>query len=221
MVIEIALGGVCRPRSPAHTRDMSEPFLLFDDDAGHPRVHELPPTLHGLTIGRRASCDVALPWDAEVSRLHAQLVRMGPDWVLCDDGLSHNGTYVNGERVRGRRRLHAGDVVRIGGTLLSVCAPEAATSAVPTRAARPASDPVAVTPGQRRVLAELCRPLRESPYAAPASNREIAAALVISVETVKGTLSALFERFGLGGVPQNAKRAELAARALELLGDQP
>ena len=36
---------------------------------------------------------------------------MGADWVICDDGLSHNGTFVNGERVRGRRRLAAGDVL--------------------------------------------------------------------------------------------------------------
>ena len=33
--------------------------------------------------------------------MHAELIRMGADWILCDDGLSHNGTFVNGERVRG------------------------------------------------------------------------------------------------------------------------
>jgi CRP/FNR family transcriptional regulator len=35
-----------------------------------------------------------------------------------DDGLSRNGTYVNGERVQGRRRLSDGDVVRCGNTEL-------------------------------------------------------------------------------------------------------
>jgi hypothetical protein len=43
---------------------------------------------------------------------------------------------------------------------------------------------------------------------------------MISVDTVKGTLSALFELFGLTALPQNAKRAALAARALDLLADQ-
>ena len=43
---------------------------------------------------------------------------------------------------------------------------------------------------------------------------------MIAVDTVKGTLSALFELFGLSGLPQNAKRATLAVRALDLLGDQ-
>ena len=40
---------------------------------------------------------------------------------------------------------------------------------------------------------------------------------MISVDTVKGTLSALFELFGLTELPQNQKRAALAARALPLL----
>ena len=33
--------------------------------------------------------------------MHAELTRIGDDWVVCDEGLSHNGTFVNGERVRG------------------------------------------------------------------------------------------------------------------------
>ena len=48
-----------------------------------------------------------------------------------------------------------------------------------------------VTPAQRRVLVALCRPLADG--GAPASNREIAAELVVAVDTVKGTLSRLFE----------------------------
>lgn len=188
-------------------------FLLLDDPTGRRRVVELQGA--ALTIGRRASCDVALPDDDEVSRLHAQLVRMGADWVVCDEGLSHNGTFVNGERVSGRRRLAVGDVLQVGGTLLSVCASEPATTSPATR--RREAEPVALTPAQRRVLAVLSRPLRESPYAVPATNREIAAELVLSVDTVKGTLSALFERFGLTALPQNHKRAALAVRALDLV----
>jgi pSer/pThr/pTyr-binding forkhead associated (FHA) protein len=195
---------------------MSAPFLVYTDGGGRSRVLELPPRGKGFTIGRRASCDLALPWDDGVSRLHAQLVRMGSDWVIIDEGLSRNGTFVNGERLRGRHRLAPGDVLRIGGTLLSVGAPELSRTTIPTRP-KGATELVSVTPAQRRTLVALSRPLRASRYAAPASNREIADELVISVETVKGTLSALFERFGLTDLPQSAKRAALAARALELL----
>jgi DNA-binding CsgD family transcriptional regulator len=196
------------------------PFLLYHDPDNRQQLLELSPELSSATIGRRLSCDVPLPWDSEVSRVHAELIRMGADWILCDDGLSHNGTFVNGERVRGRRRLSPGDVIKAGATLISVCGPEQASTAAPTRAAgrREALPPV--TPAQRRLLAILCRPLLADGHAAPVSNREIADELVISVDTVKGTMSALFELFGLSGLPQNAKRAALAARALDLFAAQ-
>jgi DNA-binding NarL/FixJ family response regulator len=65
------------------------------------------------------------------------------------------------------------------------------------------------------VLAALCRPAREQPFAGPPSNREIAEELVVSVDTVKSHLHALFELFGVQDMPQNAKRAELVRRAFE------
>ena len=193
------------------------PFLLFRDDSGRRVLWELDASREQLTIGRRPSCDLALLWDDSVSRLHAELVRMGTDWVLCDDGLSHNGTFVNGERVRGRRRLRDGDVVTAGATQIMFSAPHTASgTASPTRVARERAD-VRLTPAQRRLLTALCRPLAESSYAPPATNKQIADELVISVETVKGTLSTLFELFGLSALPQNQKRAALAAQALRQL----
>jgi DNA-binding NarL/FixJ family response regulator len=71
-----------------------------------------------------------------------------------------------------------------------------------------------LTPVQRQVLVALCRPLKLSAYAAPASNREIAAEVFLSVDAVKAHLRVLFERFGLEELPQNQKRARLAAAAL-------
>ena len=37
----------------------------------------------------------------------------------------------------------------------------------------------------------------------------------MSVDTVKSHLQVLFDRFGIGELPQNRKRAELARRAIE------
>jgi pSer/pThr/pTyr-binding forkhead associated (FHA) protein len=191
---------------------MSLPFVLYDGPGGT-RATELDGRV--LSIGRRSSCDVALPWDREVSRLHAELSLVGGAWVVCDAGLSRNGTFLNGERVLGRRRLRTGDALRVGATVLTVCDGDPSSAFASTRVPRPAT--IAVTPGQRRVLAALCRPLEDG-HASPASNRQIADELVIGIETVKSTLATLFERFGLREHPRHQKRAALAQRALALSG---
>ena len=69
--------------------------------------------------------DLAIPWDREVSGVHAELQRVGGEWTIVDDGLSTNGTYVNGVRVSGRQRLRDGDRVRIGRTVLAYRAAQA------------------------------------------------------------------------------------------------
>jgi pSer/pThr/pTyr-binding forkhead associated (FHA) protein len=189
------------------------PFLVYRGPDNLQVIVELPPQRDRLTIGRGPDNDVALRWDAEVSRVHAELQRIGSDWAVCDEGLSHNGTYVNGERVLARRRLRSGDVIAAGRTLIAVEIPPGGGHS----STRTSIHPVAVelTPAQRRVLVALCRPMAAGRYAAPATNRAIAAELVLSVDTVKGTLTQLFELFGLEEVPQNAKRATLASAALD------
>jgi pSer/pThr/pTyr-binding forkhead associated (FHA) protein len=190
-----------------------EPFLLYRDADGRQVIVELSGDRERVTIGRRASSDVRVAWDPEVSRLHAELERIGSDWVVCDEGLSHNGTFVNHERLQGRRRLRGGDILAFGQTAMAFCVPSQ-TSPSATRSAlhRVSID---VSPAQLRVLRALCRPVAEQRYAPPASNRQIADELCLSVETVKSTLGRLFELFGLESLPQNQKRAALAAEALE------
>jgi pSer/pThr/pTyr-binding forkhead associated (FHA) protein len=188
------------------------PFMLYLDGDGHQHIVELGPGREAVSIGREPGNDVPLAWDTEVSRTHAVLQRLGGAWTITDDGLSRNGSFVNGRRVNGRRRLNDGDAIAIGGTLLVFVggSGEAQTTAT-TRAGTPPE----LSPAQRRVLAALCRPTLEGRYAAPASNREIADELVVSVETVKSHMHALFELFDLGAMPQNRKRTELVRRAFE------
>ena len=144
---------------------------------------------------------------------------MGGDWVVCDEGLSHNGTFVNGERVRGRRRLRGGDVIAVGDTLIAFCAPaERLDRRRPRAAGVPASPSTSPPPSaacSRRSAAR--SPARPTPRRPPTSRSRTSSCC--RVETVKGTLKALFERFGLEALPQNQKRAALAARALALLRD--
>src|ERR1700733_10006223 len=84
------------------------PFLLYRRAGGGLRLVTLRDELARVTVGRAEACDVCLELDPEVSRLHAELQRIAGSWVIADDGLSRNGTFVNGERVRTRCRLGEG-----------------------------------------------------------------------------------------------------------------
>ena len=68
-----------------------------------------------ITMGRGGQNDIAIDGDEFASARH---VRFEPrrDGVWVTDLGSTNGTYVNGVRIDGARRLAAGDVVRVGET---------------------------------------------------------------------------------------------------------
>lgn len=87
--------------------------------------------------------------------------------------------------------------------------------ALPHRVAPPTLHPH-ITPAERRILVELCRPLlTEHGWSVPAGNTAIAAQLHLSVACVKTHIRSLFTKFSVGDLPQNRKRAELAHRALQ------
>jgi hypothetical protein len=188
------------------------PFLLYLDDERRQHIVDLAARPDLVSIGRQPGSDVTLGWDTEVSRTHAIVERVGSAWTLVDDGLSRNGSFVNGQRVRGRRRLDDGDTIRLGNTLLAYVA---TGGAVRTTVTSTSGAPPELSPAQQRVLDALCRPAIDSALAMPAANREIAEALFISVETVKTHMHALFELFEIPDMPQNRKRAELVRRAFE------
>jgi DNA-binding CsgD family transcriptional regulator len=186
------------------------PFLLHLDGEGRQRIVDLEGA-DRLSIGRQATADVPLAWDSEVSRLHAVLERVAGRWTLCDDGLSRNGSFVNGERVSGRRVLADGDAITVGRTLLVYRSAQPAEPAT-TTATTTHLTPPELTAAQLRVLGALC----DDRYGAPPSNRELADELFLSVDTVKSHLRELFRAFGVPDLPQNRKRAELVRRAYEL-----
>lgn len=204
------------PREVAQRVDSERrgvPFLLHHDGDGRQRIVELAPHQTSLSIGRGPSSDVALPWDTEVSRVHAVLERVGDEWTLADEGLSRNGSFVNGRRLNGRRRLCDGDAITIGHTLLVFRAGTHGESR--TTATTQDMAPPELSEAQRRVLSALCGPGRQGPFAGPPSNQELAEQLFLSVETVKSHLRVLYERFGVSDLPQNRKRAELVRQAFE------
>lgn len=190
------------------------PFLVYRDGDDEQLIVVIEAGTEQLWIGRSPSTQVRLDWDGSVSSLHAQVRVIGEECTLVDDGLSRNGSFVNEERVHGRCRLRDGDVVRIGQTPMQFRAPGQAGVEL-TMTAAETSGPLAISPGQRRVLVALCRPFKDGgAFATAPTNQQIAGELHLSVDAVKSHLRALFERLGVDDMPQNRKRVALVERAL-------
>jgi pSer/pThr/pTyr-binding forkhead associated (FHA) protein len=193
------------------------PFLVLRDGDGLQRIVPIDEGASELWVGRGPSADVRLDWDGEVSALHAQIEVVRDECTLLDDGLSRNGSFVNEERVHGRRLLRDGDRLRIGRTAILFRRP-ADPGTVPEATAVAGEVPAAATisPGQRRVLVALCRPYKDGDaFATPATNQAIAEELHLSVDAVKTHMRALFEKLGVEGLPQNRKRVAVVERALQ------
>src|ERR1700760_6009 len=127
----------------------SAPFVEVRDGDGVQHLMPLPEG--GLTIGRTPASGLALTWDAQVSRSHASIEAIDGVWTVLDDGRSTNGTYVNEERVQGRRTLRHLDVIRVGATRLRFHDPSETTDSKLTEVAAHAVVPQ-LTPAQLRVL---------------------------------------------------------------------
>jgi predicted component of type VI protein secretion system len=189
--------------------------LVFRDDRGAQQFVPLEGE-SSLTIGRGSGCDVRLEWDERVSRVHAGLERVGSDWTLLDDGLSRNGTFLNGERLNGRRRLRDGDTFVLGSTSFRFRDTSRGKTQL-TKVGEQLVTAASLSPTQRQIVTALCRPYKhDDPYATPASNQQIADELFLSVDAVKTHLRTLFQKFGIEDLPQNQKRVKLVERVLGL-----
>jgi hypothetical protein len=95
-----------------HAAREGAPFLVYRDPAGAQRIVRFGSERSELTLGRNPTADLSIGWDDQVSALHAVIDRLAGELTLRDDGLSRNGSYLNGERVHGIRRLRDGDSAR-------------------------------------------------------------------------------------------------------------
>jgi ABC transport system ATP-binding/permease protein len=87
--------------------------MQADDGGGFATVRDRVPLDHGLTVGRQAIPGQVVLDHPNVSRRHAAFEIVDGTVVLRDLG-GTNGTYVNGQRLRGARRLVQGDRIDIG-----------------------------------------------------------------------------------------------------------
>ncbi len=191
-------------------------MLLLRTAGGELRVLELGNELREGTIGRHTRSTLRIDEDSEVSRNHAMLERLGSAWYVIDDGLSRNGTFVNGRRLGGRHLLVDGDVLRIGATLVGFRHNNTGRSASVTSLAANAITVDHLTPRQMMVLVALSRPYKDGgAFATPSTNQQIAEELFLSLDAVKTHMRGLSERFGVAGLPQNQKRARVVELAFQ------
>ncbi|WP_437827078.1 sigma 54-interacting transcriptional regulator [Sorangium sp. So ce1153] len=107
------------------TLDLSRRLGGDDDDPGYLMVIDSTssrrinlPRDGSLVVGRSPEADVRV--DARgASRLHARVVVSNGEVQIADLN-SHNGTLVNGDRLKGSRALRSGDVVVVGDTIVTL-----------------------------------------------------------------------------------------------------
>ena len=172
-----------------------------------------------VTLGRRPEADVCLPWDVGISRLHAELIHRAGEWLIADDGLSQNGTLVNGLPVEGRRRLRDGDLITVGQTSLTFCDPTADADSgdgIDVTMSLPEMSPAwTYSEQQQRILRELCVPLcADGEGVQPARDAEIANALSLDERVVSLELDAVAQSFGYAELTADERRRRTALTAL-------
>jgi pSer/pThr/pTyr-binding forkhead associated (FHA) protein len=89
--------------------------VVHEPDGVRPRTVRLSGSTQ---IGRAQACAIRLD-DTYVSQMHARLYGEGGGWFVEDLG-STNGTYLNDRRVVQPVPVHAGDVVKVGKTVLEL-----------------------------------------------------------------------------------------------------
>jgi hypothetical protein len=193
---------------------LGERFLVYRDEDGNQVIHTLAGARGAVTIGRREEANISIPWDPELSRLHASLELQAGEWTISDDGLSQNGTWVNGLRLAGRRRLADGDLVRVGRTVFAYCDP-VPVGVGPTLVPGELSATPRFSEQQQRILRALCRPLfTDGEGINPAPDERVAEETDIPVETVRVELDHLGRALGLEDMPEADQRAEIALLAM-------
>ena len=84
-------------------------------------------TAREYMVGRGANNEIRLT-DKTVSSVHARLEWQEGMWFVSDLGSKH-GTYVQGEKVKGRKALFDGDTLRLGKTSIEFKESEEADTA--------------------------------------------------------------------------------------------
>ena len=125
VVVEVSAGRrASKPREPKRAAAKRKPsraakpptsVIVHAPDGGKAGTFRLSGSTE---IGRGEDCRIRLD-DTYASQMHARLYGKDGTWFVEDLG-STNGTYLNDRRLSNPAEVHAGDIVRIGKTLLEL-----------------------------------------------------------------------------------------------------
>jgi hypothetical protein len=172
-----------------------QPMLVWRDMDGRQQILPLDPSRR-YSLGRRPTMSVPLAWDPKVSKLHAELECIDGEWVVTDDGLSRNGTYVNEVQIHERSRLRHEDHLRLGHTILEFRVSPEDLELLDTDPEDGDAELPELTRQERATLVALCRQWFDDAEPVPATNDEIAHELGIAVATVKKNLRQSYAKCG-------------------------
>jgi hypothetical protein len=102
-------------RTPSRGKRPPSSIVVHGADGERPSTIRLDGP---VDVGRAPSCALTVD-DTYVSQHHARFFARDGGWYLEDMG-STNGTYLNDQRVTQPAEVHAGDVVRLGKTVLEL-----------------------------------------------------------------------------------------------------
>jgi predicted ATPase len=197
------------------------PFLAYRDDKGRQRVVDLDERDSRVTVGRRSDNDISIPWDGEVSRLHAVLDRGRFGWTVTDDGMSRNGSFVNGSSVSGSKSLEDGDVLRFGDTIILYRAPTT-TTVQPEIGGTRATTFVSLsllpmlTDGERKLLEALCQSWDLASGRSEERAIRVTTDLGLEQQEVREVLHVLFAKLHVEQATPAQELAQLVGRARSL-----
>jgi hypothetical protein len=89
--------------------EAERPILVIQDE--NQPAQQWPMTKDDIVIGRGEECDIVLA-ERQISRQHIRIYKQG-DVYIIQDLESKNGTWVNGQQLKGERELRDGDEVHV------------------------------------------------------------------------------------------------------------
>ncbi|MCA9911285.1 MAG: FHA domain-containing protein, partial [Anaerolineae bacterium] len=122
-------------------------FILSDDKQGE---REIEMALDNITFGRGEECDVVLP-ERQISRVHIRIYREGEQYFI-EDLDSKNGTWLNGQQIKGVHRLFDGDEIHLALAVRMQFIGSGSTAPLPFEPPAQMTSRIRIDPQARRVF---------------------------------------------------------------------